>query len=204
MLFTGISLYRGDSDCGIIEKNVKKGIGMHLFLTGDIRIGKSTLIGKLLEQVDGSVKGFKTVSVPGEKESESDIYILPPEGGPEGCGPGNRIIHRDYIGQTGPAVFPEVFDGYGCDLLKHTEGAALLLMDEIGIMEAKSPAFQEAVRKCIEGDIPILGVVRNKPNPFLDWVRNHPKVKVKQVTLANRDKILPELSELLKQNMERK
>ena len=63
MLFTGISLYRGDSDCGIIEKNVKKGIGMHLFLTGDIRIGKSTLIRKLLEQVDGSVKGFKTVSV---------------------------------------------------------------------------------------------------------------------------------------------
>ena len=75
MLFTGISLYRGDPDCGIIEKNVKKGIGMHLFLTGDIRIGKSTLIGKLLEQVDGSVKGFKTVPFRGKKRV-SLIFIF--------------------------------------------------------------------------------------------------------------------------------
>ena len=161
------------------------------------------MIRKLLQQTEGRIAGFKTVSMPGEKESESDIYILPPEGGPEDCGAENRIIHRDYIGQPGPVVFPKAFDGYGCDLLKDTKGASLILMDELGIMEAQSPAFQEAVRECIRGEVPVLGVVRSKPHPFLDWVRSYPTVKVVEITPENRDSILPELAELLKKNMEK-
>lgn len=167
----------------------------HLFLTGKIQIGKSTLIRRLLEEYSGSVSGFKTISLPVKTKSKSDVYILPPFGGPEDCRETNRIIHRDYLGQKSPKVFSEVFENEGCALLKNREEADLLLMDEIGIMEANAPAFQAELRRCVEGTLPILGVVRSKPHPFLDWIRSRPNVRVVEITEENRDLIFEELLE---------
>ena len=81
----------------------------------------------------------------------------------------------------------------GVSLLKHTADCDILLMDEIGVQEDGAAEFHRAVLDCLDGDVPVLGVVRSKAGILTDAVRAHPKVKVVEVTPENR----PEIFELL-------
>jgi nucleoside-triphosphatase THEP1 len=60
-------------------------------------------------------------------------------------------------------------------------------MDELGFMELGAPVFRAAVLRALDGEVPVIGVIRLERNPFLDAVRNHPKVAVTEVNESNRD-----------------
>jgi nucleoside-triphosphatase THEP1 len=42
----------------------------------------------------------------------------------------------------------------------------------------------------ISGNVPILGVIKSSRTEFLDAIRTHPKVIIREVTTENRDEIL--------------
>lgn len=86
-------------------------------------------------------------------------------------------------------VFPEAFDAAGTALLERKGPFDLLLMDELGRMELRSPGFRSAVLRALDGDTPVLGVIKPEHNEFLDAVRAHPKVKVLELTAENRDEM---------------
>jgi nucleoside-triphosphatase THEP1 len=93
-------------------------------------------------------------------------------------------------------VHPEVFDEDGVAILRAatesmTRRPKLIIMDELGFMESDARVFQKAVMDTLDGDIPILGVMRRERNPFLNEVSAHEKVETVEVDKANRDE-LPE------------
>ena len=67
---------------------------------------------------------------------------------------------------------------YKRQLLHSSAPAQLLLMDELGMMENAATLFAQAVSQCLDGAIPILGVVKPRSTPLLDAVRAHPAVQV--------------------------
>lgn len=174
---------------------------MHVFLTGDFQIGKSTLINTVLKDLPANrLGGFRTVSVADIPGAFGSVYIVKAadlfsagDAGVEELSytEENRVGIR---GNEGPIGFPEVFDIYGVNILSDAGKCNLILMDEIGKMERRSPLFIARVLKLLDGDVPIFGVVRKEGStPLQEAIRNHPNVRLIEVTPEDRDQLAPEL-----------
>ncbi|HJJ36417.1 MAG TPA: hypothetical protein O0X27_04490 [Methanocorpusculum sp.] len=151
----------------------------HIFLTGDIQIGKSTAISRALELLKITPGGFRTFGINYQEDGSSDVFIFPANSTPES---GYRVAHRTSAGNS---VFPEIFDEFGSFFLK--QPAELILMDELGYMESSANKFQQTVFETLDETTPVLGVVRNKETPFLNAVRARDDVLVLTVTRDNRE-----------------
>ena len=166
---------------------------MHIFLTGEIQVGKSTLIRRALERTSGlRVTGFRTVTVADVPGAVGSVYIVSPRGGE--YREDARIKIRWGEGR-GAEDFPAAFEGRGLELLADAESGGLILMDEIGKTEAAAPRFCARVRELIDGERPILGVVRLEgETPLQEYIRRSPNVRLMTVTEENRDALVPVLA----------
>ena len=158
-----------------------------LFLTGALHVGKSTCVDKVLLPLAGDAAGFRTW-FQGEAR---DVLML------------SNINHSDaqvvarLIRGGGRAVSTEVFNTHGTALLRAAQGARLVVMDELGRLEQEALGFQAQVLKTLDAPSPVLGVLRHNAHGWLDAVRLHPRVRVIEVTLDNRDTIPKLLLETL-------
>ena len=154
---------------------------MHLFLTGEVQVGRSTLLSALLGSLGRPACGFRTCWR--RAEGEDTLHLLP-WGVEADCGPDNQVARR----RNGRAeILPGRFDTLGPGLLTPRPGCAVMVMDELGFLEGKDLRFQEAVLRALDGPLPVLGVIKPRHVPFLDQVRTHEGVQVVTVTPENRD-----------------
>lgn len=171
----------------------------HLFLTGPLQIGKTTAINRALQLLPPfRLGGFRTVTVPTEiPRALGELYLLPAQA--------PLLLDRYHLlairwGNGRANLFPATFEQSGVEILASTPAdAALLLMDELGVMENAAPAFCRAVLTRLDGDIPILGVVKAKPGPLLDAVRAHPRVCLLEVDRTNRDRLPEQIARRLRE-----
>lgn len=70
--------------------------------------------------------------------------------------------------------------------------ADLILMDECGSLESEALDFQKEIIHTLNGDKPVLGVVKLASKGWTDKIRNHPNVIMITVTKENRND-LPEI-----------
>ena len=160
---------------------------MHVFLTGPVQIGKSTLIAATLDALQPErLGGFRTVSAKPEADGSRPVYLHPAAAQDLLCGAQNRVgIRRP---ELGIASFPDAFED--CDLV---------LMDEIGRMERHADTYSARIRTLLDGCVPILGVVQKKADtPLAAAIRSHPNVRLIEVSEENRDVLLPEILSALR------
>ena len=165
---------------------------MHVFLTGPVQIGKSTLIAAALDTLQPErLGGFRTVSAKPEADGSRPVYLHPAAAQDLLCGAQNRVgIRRP---ELGIASFPDAFETAGLAALEGAEDCDLILMDEIGRMERHADAYSARIRTLLDGAVPILGVVQKKADtPLAGTIRSHPNVRLLEVSAQNRDTLLPE------------
>lgn len=163
--------------------------GKHIVLTGERGVGKSYLLQRLLDSTHSNIGGFYTKRYESLETKEAQVLICEASEG----------FNMDAVKQTsseyivglchskgGVTCFPKVFDTLGVDYLNRTE-VDLWVMDELGFMELEAQSFKNRVLSIFSNETPVLAVVKNKPNPFLEQVLRHPKVQVFEVTLENRE-----------------
>jgi len=172
---------------------------MHIFLTGEVRIGKSTVLEKILAELgDVRLGGFRTVKVADRTDAYGSVYLVPAAEKSPQCTDENRVAIRRGSGQ-GTEGFTAVFDAAGTAALCCAEECVLILMDEIGKLERDAAQFGDRICQLLDGDVPILGVVRKEgETPLQHRVRTHPKVRVIEVTKQNRDTLAEEIIQLLR------
>ena len=148
---------------------------MHMFLTGDIQVGKSTLINRFLAaHPEMDVGGFRTIAGPKCEDGSDSVHIVPASKSVE-LNRENRILRRTGVPPEREIhVFTQVFNTVGISLLEQPADCQLILMDEIGVQENGARQFRKAVLWRLDGDIPVLGVVRSKEGVLTDAVRAHP------------------------------
>ena len=155
---------------------------MHVFLTGDRQVGKSRALNGALALLDRPVYGFRTRFLTRERGSSS-LYMTPANNPEQICKA--AMVAELAEGKMRP--LPQRFDALGGELLRearrHPEG--VILMDECGHLEKNALAFQAEIKACLDGDIPVLGVLR-KDQPWHDFIKRHPKVLVITVDENNR------------------
>lgn len=171
----------------------------HILITGERGIGKSTLVNRLLAHCTVPIYGYKTKNVSGEDGHSIGVYIYPANSTSfvnteENCAA--SPIGKE---KTGMDVHLDVFNTLGVEYLKNAQPDGWIVMDELGYLETKATEFRSAVLERLDGDVPVLAVVRlNKDTDFLNQVRRHPKAELYTVTEENRDS----LYEVLKSRME--
>ncbi len=158
---------------------------MHIFLTGDVQVGKSTVIDKVLSQFGGKVGGFRTAF--GADRNEADRWLYMWDAAEEPVLDDAHGVVR-FIARK-PQIFLSRFNEIGGTALRRAqnEQTALILMDECGRFEGAAEYFQAELFAALKGDIPVLGVVRQGYGGWLDKIRSHPNVTLLTVTEENRD-----------------
>jgi nucleoside-triphosphatase THEP1 len=156
----------------------------HLFLTGAIQTGKTTAVERFLAQSGLAADGVLTRF---DSRGESRTLFIHRFGG--------APDEKQAVARMSPELFevyPEVFDGFGAELLRGCGRRELIILDELGVMEERAPAFKAEVFRLLGGTVPVLGVLKLADCPFLDAVRGSENVRMITVTLENRDAV-PEL-----------
>lgn len=163
---------------------------MHVFLTGDVQCGKSFAISRAIERLNRPLYGFKTLFTDRYNDNKA-LYMLPAD---SSAAPSPAQIVAQFMNGR-PQPLTERFNQLGTALLqearRHPEG--LILMDECSRFERDALAFQREILRCLDGSIPVLGVVRLTAEGWVDAIRRHPNVKLITVTLENRSSIPDEI-----------
>lgn len=158
---------------------------MNVFLTGALQSGKSTAIGRYLAQRGVAPGGFRTRW--DRRAGRLDLFL------PGGSPPLTAAVMTPH----GPLPRPAAFDA-AARALSAAPPAPLLLMDELGYLEACSPLFQSTVFRLLDGPAPVLGVLRPHPrSPFWDPISRRPDVRLVALTPDNREEIPARLAALL-------
>ena len=158
---------------------------MHIFLTGISGVGKTTIINRVLKETGRSAGGFRSAGEKVPNGTPSYVYLYPCKR--NAATERFTVAYRDGAGYY--QADPKVFDEAGVAALTDLQGADLVLMDELGFMENEAYLFQDRVMEVLDGDIPVLGVIKQQDTPFLIRVKTHPGVMVLEVTGSNRDQI---------------
>ena len=173
---------------------------MHALVVGHRGVGKSTLIRRCLQELNRPVFGFETK----KEELLEDplrgcpIYIYD-AGNPHCQTPENLIgYHRE----QDSADMTAAFERYAPRLRSAVPENAVVELDEIGFLEAKSEAFCQAVYHLLDGKNPVIAAVKNKDIPFLNAIRNHPNTRCFYITAENRDTLYEEVLAFMKLQLE--
>ena len=158
----------------------------HILICGDRGVGKSTLIRRLLADCPLPRSGFLTRRLQSDENGFHPIYIFPagedPIYGPENLiGTCDSRVHNARL---------EVFNTLGAAYIRRAKPGDVIVMDELGFMESKAEAFTAAVMDALNGDVPVLAAVKNRPDvPFLQKVLSAGKAEVFYITPENREQL---------------
>lgn len=170
----------------------------HILLCGERRVGKSVLIERLAADSGLPVYGFVTDCLPSDETGFHPIHIHPAD---------RRAEARVYTGENllGTCdtkthnINLSVFETLGTAFIRAAKPGGLIIMDELGFMEADAGAFTAAVFDALDGDIPVLAAVKARYDvPFLNAVRAHKNADVYDVTIENRDALYESLAPLFR------
>ncbi len=161
---------------------------MKILLTGHPKIGKSTIlenfkkeyygsitgiIAHSLEAEDGTRLGFEADNLQGERKIFAHKTLIK----------SNFVVGNKYF------VDVEVIDKFFVPELRKgmKDLHKLILIDEIGRMEAFSKIFLQTVRGVFNSDATVLGTIVYDPETWSLEYKNHPGVVIVTVNEQNRD-----------------
>lgn len=175
----------------------------NLILTGDIQIGKSTIIDNYIDYLKDnnlSFGGFRTISI--TEGNALNVYIIPATANVKIDKSNNdyKLLFSDYkltkenrIGDRNKKQFDKsVFDNLGLDILnKDIVNKNIIIFDEIGYIETNTVRFIPRVKQLLSDENKkIVAIFRKNNNNLLEELKTDTKSKIIEVTIDNRNNIL--------------
>ena len=174
--------------------NVGARCDQKILLTGRPGCGKTTLIKRVVNNLprgaggfyteeirDGGTRaGFKIVTLDGEEVVFAHVDFKTP----------------DRVGKYGLDLSALERIGVGA-VRQAVQAARLVVIDEIGPMEIRSPIFRVAVNEALDSEVLVLATIFARPLPFTDAIKSRPDVTLIEVRPDNRERLVSELSDAI-------
>ncbi|AKA69598.1 nucleoside-triphosphatase [Clostridium scatologenes] len=165
-----------------------------IFITGERGIGKSTLLKKIIKNVDCSIGGFiqeKEFMGESKRFKVNSLYNLEESYTIGVYDAEKRELHSDM----------NMFNIISQDiLLKSLDNRELIVLDELGFMEEKAPLFKETVFKILNSDKAVIGVLKECDGNFVQKIAKREDVQVFKIDENNRDSIEYKVLQMLQNN----
>lgn len=169
----------------------------NLLLTGKPGVGKTTLVCKLLGELNdrnvmgfytqevrkrGARTGFEAIAVDGSRMRLADV----------------SFSGRPRVGKYGVDV--EGFEEFLEMALPAPEeqSADCVILDEIGKMECFSPLFVDRTRKWLAASTPVVATIAQRGSGFIADVKKRSDGELLTIDETNRNDLLAELTERLR------
>ncbi len=153
----------------------------NIFFTGEKGVGKSTIIKKIIKNVDCSIGGFiqeKELSGGNKRFRVKSLYNLDDSYIIGFYDKKENELHWDI----------NTFDIISRDvLLKSLQDRELMILDELGYMEEKAPLFQKIVFRMLDSSKPVIGVLKKCNGNFVRKIAERKDVQVIEIDKDNRD-----------------
>jgi len=169
-------------------------MGRTVLLSGRPGVGKTTLIKKVIAALPGRCGGFYTQEMrEAGRRLGFEIITLDGQRG--------ILAHVDAPGLPRVGKYGVCVENVNTvavpALCRAVAEADYVVMDEIGKMELLSDAFRRAVLQAVQSPKMVLGTVMWQAHPWADALKRRPGVTVVLVTLANRERLLDSIVQLL-------
>ena len=156
----------------------------NLLITGRPAIGKTTLIQKVAERIEGRLAGFVTEEIRDRSGKRTGFRAIPFEG--------DRVTIASVDLAGGPRVSKygvdvEAIDRLTDETLELREDVDVYLIDEIGKMECLSKRFVEAVEKLLDSAKPVIATIGKQGPGLIASAKVRDDAEVWEVTESNRD-----------------
>lgn len=164
----------------------------NIFLTGDMNIGKTTILKKVINRVDGLYGGYM-----GYSEIDSGHKYIKATS-LNNLAEDYLLAKIDCSKRKSICVNEEAFNKLGREIYDSVKNREIIVLDEIGIFEEKIELFKDAVMEAIQSDKLVLGVLKKKDSQFINHIKSRDDVIVIDVTLDNRDNLSYEILNYIK------
>lgn len=170
----------------------------HIFLTGKIQIGKSTLLKSVLSDLVNEYQieydGFTTYF--DNRQSDSKILYMERKTS-DSTAKGMKYPMIHFVDGR-PQMQTLQYETSGMELLEEINTNTLLIFDECGKFERNSVGYVNKVNQILDGNTHVFGVLRKDPS--IEWLAQivaREDVKVFEITEENRNFLKEEVKKLI-------
>ncbi len=180
------------------------------FLTGPIRVGKTTIILKLLDRLNLNPGGF-FVGRAGKDKAWLKFYFIAAELykknrfniSPADKAADNKVDKKLIFAYREDrcekwVIRTEVFNNMGVELLENGICLDIVIMDELGNFEKRAKPFQDKVQELLDSNVLVLGVLKDADNPFLNLIKERSDLILTYVSKENRESVMNDYYHRLK------
>ena len=166
-----------------------------VLLTGRPGSGKTTLIKRVVNELARPAGGFYTEEIR-ERGARVGFKIVTTDGKEA------LLAHVDFksterLGKYGLDL--SALETVGIEELRTAVHARqLVVIDEIGPMEIRSPIFRDVVNEAFNSGAPILATITARSFPFTDAIKKRSDATIIEVRRSNRDQLVCDLSDQFK------
>jgi nucleoside-triphosphatase len=158
----------------------------HILITGPRRCGKSTLIERVVRELERPATGFFTRELrTGDRRVGFAIETLD---GKQGILAYQDLRSCDRVGKYGVNLAD--IDGIAVPALVPSGPEELVVVDEIGKMECFSRHFRDTLIRVLNSSHRVLGSIALKGDRFIQGIKGRDDVLLIDLTEADREKAL--------------
>lgn len=163
----------------------------NVFITGERGIGKSTLLKKIIKNIDCTLGGFiQEKEFTDEKISYKIISLYNTE----------ESYTIGIYDKKKASLYTDmnIFNIVSKEILQRSLNSRdLIILDELGFMEENSEVFKNSVLKILDGDKPVLGVLKECDTNFIRRIKMRKDVQVIRIDEINRNSMEKEIIKVL-------
>ena len=166
-----------------------------ILLTGRPGCGKTTLIKRVVNNLPQRAGGFYTEEIR-ERGTRVGFKIVTLDGD-EVVFAHVGLETTEHLGKY--RLDLSALERVGVKAIRDALRARqLVVIDEIGPMEIRSPMFRETVTEALDSKVPLLATIFAKPLRFSDAIKSRPDVTLIEIRSDNRERLVSELSDKFK------